>query len=240
MSVAMKVGQKIEVENAGWTFGGNVADTFVDHIKVSVPLYESGHDLICQLSDYFIGEDSTAYEIGVSTGELLKKLAVHNGSKTKSKWIGLDTVPEMTTKAREHCADTPNISILDEDARLFEFEKSDLIVSYYCMQFIPPRDRQALFDKIYESLNWGGAFMLFEKTRAPDARFQDIMTQLYADFKLRNGFNPDEIVGKTRSLKGVLEPFSTQGNIDMMKRAGFVDIMTVQKYLGFEGFLAIK
>ena len=45
---------------------------------------------------------------------------------------------------------------------------------------------------------------------------------------------------KTRSLKGILEPFSTQGNIDMMKRAGFVDITTVQKSLCFEGFFAIK
>lgn len=240
MGAAMKVGQKIEVENAGWTFSGKVADTFVDHIKVSVPLYESGHDLICQLSDYFVADGSTCYEIGVSTGELLKKLAVHNASKPKAKWVGLDTVAEMTAKAREHCGDVPNISILDEDARLFEFEKSDLIVSYYCMQFIPPRDRQDLFNKIYESLNWGGAFIMFEKTRAPDARFQDIITTLYNDFKLRNGFSTEEIVGKTRSLKGILEPFSTQGNIDMMERSGFVDIMTVQKYLGFEGFLAIK
>lgn len=236
----MKVGQKIEVENASWTFSGNVPDTFVDHIKVSVPLYESGHDLTCQLSDYFVGDVSTCYEIGVSTGELLKKLAVHNGAKTGAKWIGLDTVPEMVTKAKAHCADVPNIQILQEDARLFDFEKADLIVSYYCIQFIPPRDRQQLFDRIYNALNWGGAFIMFEKTRAPDARFQDIMTTLYNDFKLRNNFSPDEIIGKTRSLKGILEPFSTQGNLDMMARAGFVDIMTVQKYLSFEGFLAIK
>ena len=45
---------------------------------------------------------------------------------------------------------------------------------------------------------------------------------------------------KTRSLKGILEPFSTQGNLDLLSRAGFVDVMTVQKYLCFEGFLAIK
>lgn len=236
----MKVGQKIEVENAGWTFGGKTPDTFVDHIKVSVPLYESGHDLICQLSDYFVADGSTCYELGVSTGELLKKLALHNKAKPTAKWIGLDTVPEMVEKGRAHCADVPNIEILEEDARLFELEKSDLIVSYYCMQFIPPRDRQELFNKVYETLNWGGAFILFEKTRAPDARFQDIITTLYSDFKLRNGFSTDEIVGKTRSLKGILEPFSTQGNLDMMARAGFVDVMTVQKYLGFEGFLAIK
>ena len=37
-----------------------------------------------------------------------------------------------------------------------------------------------------------------------------------------------------------MEPFSTQGNIDLMKRAGFVDIMPVSKWVCFEGFLAIK
>ena len=62
-----------------------------------------------------------------------------------------------------------------------------------------------------QRLNWGGAFVLFEKVRGPDARFQDILSQLYNEFKLRNGFSSEEIVEKTRSLKGVLEPFSTQG-----------------------------
>jgi tRNA (cmo5U34)-methyltransferase len=76
--------------------------------------------------------------------------------------------------------------------------------------------------------------------RGADARFQDIITALYNDYKLRAGYTPDEIINKSRSLKGVLEPFSTQGNLDMLRRAGFVDINTVQKYLCFEGFLAIK
>jgi hypothetical protein len=49
-----------------------------------------------------------------------------------------------------------------------------------------------------------------------------------------------EIINKSRSLKGTLEPFSTNGNLDMLRRAGFVDIMTVIKYVPFEGFLAIK
>jgi tRNA (cmo5U34)-methyltransferase len=115
-----------------------------------------------------------------------------------------------------------------------------MIVCYYTVQFIDPSVRQELMDKLYASLNWGGALLLFEKVRGSDARFQDILTTLYTDYKLRKGYTPEEIISKTRSLKGVLEPFSTQGNIDMLKRAGFVDINTVQKYLCFEGFLAIK
>ena len=46
--------------------------------------------------------------------------------------------------------------------------------------------------------------------------------------------------GKANSLIGILEPFSSQGNIDLLKRAGFKDICTVSKLLCFEGFLAIK
>lgn len=236
----MGVGQDIVAENAGWTFGGDVPDTFVDHIKLSVPLYESGHDLICQVSDFFVKNDSVCYEIGTSTGELIRKMAEHNSGKPDARWIGYDVEKAMVDAATQHCKDTPNISIHLEDARLAEMEKADMIVSYYTMQFIPPRYRQELFDKIYETLNWGGALVIFEKVRGPDARFQDIITQLYNDFKIRNGFTGEEIVEKTRSLKGVLEPFSTQGNIDLMNRAGFKDVTTIQKYLGFEGFLAIK
>ena len=81
---------------------------------------------------------------------------------------------------------------------------------------------------------------MYEKVRANDARFQDIMTGLYTDYKLDRGYTPEEIVAKSRSLKGVLEPFSTEGNLEMLRRAGFVDIITVQKYMNFEGFLAIK
>ena len=137
----MGVGHSIDVKNAGWTFGGSTPENFVEHIKQSVPLYEEGHSLTCQLSDFFVSDASVCYEIGVSTGELLKKLALHNSAKPNAKWIGLDPVEAMVETARAHCADVGNIQILHEDARVMEFETSDLIVSYYCMQFIPPRDR---------------------------------------------------------------------------------------------------
>ncbi|MEE9426548.1 MAG: methyltransferase domain-containing protein [Paracoccaceae bacterium] len=236
----MGVGQKISAKNASWTFGDDVPNTFVDHIKSSVPLYEMGHELVCQVSDFFVKNDSVIYEIGTSTGELLRKLAEHNAGKPDASWVGIDVEKAMVKAAVEHCKDIPSIQILHDDARLMDLEKSDMIVSYYTMQFIPPRHRQELFEKIYETLNWGGAFVLFEKVRGPDARFQDIISQLYNEFKTNNGFSSEEIVEKSRSLKGVLEPFSTQGNLDLLDRAGFEDVMTIQKYLCFEGFLAIK
>lgn len=236
----MKVGDKIQAPNAGWSFGADVPETFVSHVSRSVPLYEQGHSLICQLSDFFCDDGSVCYELGVSTGELLRKLAEHNQAKPDARWIGLDVEAKMVARASEHCAGIRSIEVLNEDIRLYPYKPCDMIVSYYCIQFVPARDRQALFDRIYESLNWGGAFILFEKVRAPDARFQDLMVALYNDYKLAQGFTPDEIMSKSRSLKGVLDPFSTEGNLGLIKRAGFVDVMTILKYVCFEGFLAIK
>ena len=236
----MKVGHDIETARADWSFGGDVADTFVDHIRQSVPFYDAGHDLICSLSDYFCHDDSICYEIGVSTGQLIRQLAEHHRQKARVRWVGIDPVEKMIAKAKEHCAGLSNVEVTVGDALTYEFEKTDFITSYYCIQFIHPRQRQDLFNRLYERLNWGGALVMFEKVRGPDARFQDILVSLYNDFKQRNGFSPDEILNKTASLKGVLEPFSTEGNLGLLRRAGFTDTMTVFKYLCFEGFLAIK
>ena len=108
------------------------------------------------------------------------------------------------------------------------------------VQFIDPSIRQNLIDKIYLSLAWGGAFFFIEKVRGSDARFQDILNQFYNEFKLDNGFSYEEILNKTMSLKGVLEPFSSEGNLGLLKRAGFQDIMTVMRWGCFEGVIAIK
>lgn len=233
------VGDSIAAPNASWSFGADVPETFVDHVRRSVPLYEVGHDLICEVSDFFVKDDSVCYEIGVSTGELLGKLARHSARK-RARWIGIDVEESMIDKATKHLAGVPNAEVHVGDAVSWDFQRTDLVVSYYCLQFVPPKARQIVIDTIYERLNWGGGFLLFEKVRACDARFQDMMMQLYQEFKLRQQFSPSEIVAKARSLKGVLEPFSTQGNLDLLKRAGFVDVISIMKYVCFEGFLAIK
>jgi tRNA (cmo5U34)-methyltransferase len=236
----MEVGNKISANNANWSFGGETAKNFDNHVEKSVPYYNDGHNLICKVSDFFVKNDSFVYEIGTSTGEFIFKLSEHNKNKPKVKYFGIDVEKDMINLAKAKVRNQKNINFVFDDALQYEFEKSDFIVAYYTVQFIKPSERQKLIDKIYESLNWGGAFLLFEKVRGSDARFQDIMTSIYHDYKLDQGFTPDEVVAKRRSLKGVLEPFSTQGNIDMLKRSGFEDIISIMKYASFEGFLAIK
>jgi len=233
------VGDDIKAENASWTFGGNVPRSFDSHVRKSVPLYLEGHELIVRIADYFLQENSTVYELGTSTGELLNKIAT-NCKKGSVRFIGVDREPGMIEEARKKCSNDGRISFEVSEITEFPLEPCDLIVSYYTIQFVHPKFRQEIINRIYQSLNWGGAFVLFEKVRAPDARFQDLMTGLYTDYKLEQGYSSDEIVSKSRSLKGVLEPFSTNANYEMLERAGFKDYMSVMKYISFEGILAIK
>ena len=226
--------------NTAWSFAGTTAEHFREHARRSIPFYDVGHDIVCKLSDFFVRADSIVYEIGVSVGDLLIKLVRYHRDKPQCQWVGLDLEKNMIKKAQEKFEREKNVSLQIADIVLYDLEPTDLVVSYYCIQFISPKWRQQVIDKIYNALNCGGAFIWFEKVRASDARFQDLMSTLYTDYKLEQNYSPDEIIAKTRSLKGIMEPFSTQGNMDLLKKAGFVHTTIVFKYLCFEGILAIK
>jgi tRNA (cmo5U34)-methyltransferase len=233
------VGDEIKSERGNWSFKSGVAKTFDSHVERSVPLYQEGHDLILDITDYFIKENSTIYDLGCSTGELLTKLHQHHSHKNNLKYYGLDYSDEMIREAKTRTKEK-NIFLESKDITKVKPKNNSLTILYYTLQFINPSVRQDVINNIYNSLEWGGALILFEKVRASDARFQDILSTTYDEYKIRNNFTMEEISSKTRSLRGQLEPFSTQGNIDMMKRAGFVDINSILKYICFEGFIAIK
>ena len=239
---APSIGDNIGAGHAAWSFFGLEGACFSEHIRKSVPFYDEGHDLVCRISDFFVTSPSPSvcYELGTSTANLLIKLAKHNQHKKNVRWVGIDLAPELIAEGLKKTGELKNVELVVDDIVTYEYEPTDFIVACLTVQFVPPRIRQELINKIYNALNWGGGFVLFEKVRAPDARFQDMMTSLYNDFKLGQGYTSEEIINKAQSLRGILEPFSTEGNLGLLRRAGFEDIMTIMKYVCFECYLAIK
>ncbi len=233
------LGDGIETDGR-FSFGGNVPQHFEEHARRSIPLYEEGHELILKISDFFVAEGSVVYDLGCSTGRLLRLLAERHAAQG-IRCIGVEREPAMLEYAARQNAH-PAVEYVAEDLLQFDLgqERADLIICYYTVQFVRPAVRQELINRIFQALRWGGALLLFEKTRGPDARFQDLLTGLYNDFKLERGYGSEEILHKSRSLRGLLEPFSTQGNLDLLARAGFQDCMTILKYICFEGMIAIK
>jgi len=237
----IKVGQNILTKNANWKFNNISAKNFDNHIKKSVPLYDWSHELGLKVSDFFLTENikTNYYDLGCSTGTFINKLSSRNSNK-KINYYGIDEIKDMCKISKKNNQSNKSVIILNKKIQNLKMLKSSFVTSFFTIQFTHPSYRQMIFKKVYKSLNWGGGFLVFEKVRAQDARFQDIITQLYNEYKLDQKFTPNQIISKTMSLKGVLEPFSSNANVEMFKRAGFKDVITIFKFLCFEGFLAIK
>ncbi len=232
-------GENIKTENANWSFKGSVPKNFDKHIVKSVPLYEWSHELGLKVSDFFLPNNSLVYDIGCSTGSFIKNLADRHKNKSL-KIYGIDEIKQMVEISKKKNKKNKNVKILQENLINFKLKKSNLISSFYTIQFIHPSKRQKLFNHIYQSLEWGGAFIFFEKVRGPDARFQDMISQIYQEYKIDQGYSSEEIIAKSRSLKGVLEPFTSKANNQYLTRAGFKDVYSIMKFLCFEGWVAIK
>ena len=235
-------GDKISAKNSAWSFEGNVAYNFNNHILRSVPFYLEGHNIVLNLSDFFLKKKSVCYDLGCSTGTLLKKLNKKHSDKNII-FNGIDSVKEMVKFSRSKNATKKKINkinFIKKDLEKLKFTKNDLVISYYTMQFVEPEYRQIIFNRIYKSLKFNGGFIIFEKIRASDARFQDIFNSVYNEFKIENNYSHDEIMNKYRSLKGILEPFTDLENLNHFKNAGFNHIITVFQWTCFKGYLCIK
>ena len=233
----MKVDKNINSKRSNWRFDKSVVKNFDEHISKSVPFYKITHDIIVKLSDFFLKDNSLCYDLGCSNGTLLKEIALRQ-KKNNIKFIGYDISKDMIIEAKKK--EIKNLNFYQKDITKIPLKKSDMIICVYILQFVQPKFRQVLINKIFKSLNWGGVLVLVEKIRGNDARFQDIFIFLHHDYKKRKGFKTDEIYNKEISLRGVLEPYSIKANMDFMKRAVFKDIMPFFQYLGFKGFLSIK
>ena len=233
-----KMGNKISLKKS-WNFNGNVPLFFDKHISLSVPFYEECHNLLLEISDHFVSENSNIYDIGCSTGKFTKKLFKRHNSLKKYNVYGLDLSKEMIKFAKKNNK-FKNLIFKNEDINNFKFDKSSLIISYYTIQFLKYGKRSKLIKKIFNSLESGGAFLFFEKIRGSNGKFQDIYNSNYYNFKLAQGFTHSEIYNKSVSIKGNLEPETSLNNIQLLKSAGFKKIEVIFKFNCFEGICAIK
>ena len=111
-------------KRVAWSFGGNIPKKFENHIKNSIPYYLEGHKIINKLSDFFLFDDSTCYDLGCSTGNLLIKLASFTNKK-EIKFNGLEIEKKMYSLAKDNIKKNKikNIKIHNTDIKKFKLKK---------------------------------------------------------------------------------------------------------------------
>jgi tRNA (cmo5U34)-methyltransferase len=222
-----------------WNFNLKNISSFEKHIDKSVPFYKNCHFIFLSLSDFFIQKNSRIIDLGCSSGNYLSKLYDKNKFDISLAFEGYDAVPEMIKFCKKKY-NKKKINFFKKDVVNINFKNSSLISSFYTIQFIKQSKRQKLINRIYNGLNKNGAFFFIEKVLSENSETQNMFTQIYNEFKIKNGISPANVLKKSKSLKGVLMPLKSSENIKMLKKAGFKNIQLVIKYGQFEGILAIK
>lgn len=218
------------------TFSFNSIQNFDNHILQSIPNYDLLFETIKILSDYFVRDNTNVYDIGCSTGKLLKSL--DEKYDLNVKYIGLDESSNLLPK-ESLSTKTIFLNRNLNDKSKYDFDNASLIFSIFTLQFLNKEIRQPLVNKVYDSLIPGGAFIVAEKVFCNDAKMQDIFTSSYYDFK-KKSFTEKQILDKEVDLRKILKPGNDKDLQTLLLDAGFTNFTLFYKFLNFEAYLCVK
>jgi tRNA (cmo5U34)-methyltransferase len=209
-------------------FSFDTIDDFDDHIAQSIPNYHTLSEAICNLSTYFMMEDTQVIDLGCSTGKLLERLP-HLGKK-----IGIDIADNLLPQSHGE-----TLYVRKDLRALNNLGKSSLILSIFTLQFIPYEDRPHILSTIYESLVEGGAFIWAEKVREESGELEQVLHGAHYDFK-RKAFTAEQILNKERDLRPIMKVNSSTRNQILAENAGFTVGTMFWKFFNFEAWVYIK
>ena len=234
-----KVDDAISAVEGGWEFTLEVAEQFDTHVRKSIPLYDEIQRMTVDMSEWFIHNGSTVYDIGSSTGETVLHLQEKHASKENVRFIGIESSETMIKKARNKVS-ANNVQFLHQDVVQTEFKEADLVISLFTLQFLGMPERTQVMRRVYQCLRSGGAVIMAEKILAEEGQFDEMWVELYWDFKKRQGLSDDQILQKARSIRGVLRPVTLTDNVNLLRMIGFTSTDVFFKWYNFAGILAIK
>jgi len=215
------------------------AATFEEHLHASIPGLDDLRTILVGLSRSFVQPETTALDIGCSTGTLMRLIRDANADRSGVRYVGIDAEPCF----RQHWHDSPDdMRFYVCDARSFDgIRNMSLVCSVFTLQFIPERHRVELLRRVHGGLIEGGALLIAEKVLAESAAMQDVLTFDYYDHK-RQHFSSDEILDKERSLRGLMTCWRESQIVHALLTAGFgaAEIHRVWQNRIFVGLVAVR
>ncbi len=222
-------------------FDAEVAAVFDDMLLRSVPFYKESQELTRRFAINALKEGGIVYDLGCSTASLLLAIERALGKVDTVRLIGIDNSAAMIEHARKKIeAYGSGIELFEGDILQFPYEKAQVIISNYTLQFIRPLVRDTLVRSVAEALNEGGVFIFSEKVVSEDPKLNKELIDCYYDFKKSQGYSEYEIVQKREALENVLIPYTMNENIQMAKNSGFKTCEVLFRWANFATFIAIK
>jgi len=221
-------------------FDDDVAEVFSDMIQRSVPGYGTMLSMIGLAAERYIQPGTYAYDLGCSLGA--STLAISKGRVGDDFQIkAVDKSEAMVGKARLNLSTlSTHVELTCADVREVKIESASLVVLNLTLQFLPREDRLSLLTKVARGMVPGGALILSEKVLFSDPTRQQVMTDLYYDFKRANGYSDLEIAQKRNALEKVMVLDTIEEHKERLESAGFSSHEMWFQAMNFMSILAIK
>jgi tRNA (cmo5U34)-methyltransferase len=231
-----------EVASGSFEFNESVVRVFPDMIERSVPGYKTLLELTPLVVKRAVLPNSNVYDLGCSLGAatLAARRAIH---VPNVRIIGVDNAPDMVERCRALVAqDNSNVpvDIVLGDVIHHNYEDASLFLMYFTLQFVAPKERLGLLQKIHRALTPGGALLLAEKLCFDEADGQTWMDEHHLDFKRSQGYSDLEIANKRQAIENVLVPQTQTSHEEALALAGFRQTRLWFQCLNFAAFVAIK
>lgn len=222
-----------------WAFDAEVTNVFENMLERSIPQYSVMRDLCFKIGRNFVSPDTHIFDLGCSTGEALAPFVESFGQT--NLFTGIDVSDSMLIKAAERYADNESVTIERLDLRRqYPVGAPSLVLGVLVIQFTPIEYRQQILQRIYDSLEVGGAFILVEKVIGATAILDDTFVSEYYALKTENGYTQEQIDRKRVSLEGVLVPVTAEWNEELLHQTGFRKLDCFWRFLNFAGWVAVK
>lgn len=210
------------------------SDNFDEHINKSIISYNNLVDMIITVSGFFIQDNTTVYDLGCSTGKILRKIKKASHANNVS-YIGIDNETAFSSYWEEK-----DIEFKIEDVRKLKFDSDvSLAISTFTLQFLPTIDRVKLLKNIYDSLIPNGALILCEKTYSNDSMLQEVFTFANYDYKSKF-FRYDDIMFKEKELRASMNIRSWDAILQEVEKIGFKKYEVFWKAYNFVGVILVK
>ncbi|ALP54489.1 tRNA (cmo5U34)-methyltransferase [Candidatus Tenderia electrophaga] len=223
-------------------FNEAVARVFPDMIRRSVPGYGTLITLLGLLAEEYARPGSNIYDLGSSLGAAtlaMRRRIPHHDCRI----IAVDNSAAMVERCRSHVAEDLSpieVETRCADIRDIEFQNASIVVLNFTLQFLPPRERTPLLQKIHAGLLPGGALVLSEKIAFADAGDAQLLDRLHLAFKKANGYSALEISQKRSALENVLVPETLPQHHQRLKETGFRHSHSWFQCMNFASILAVK
>jgi SAM-dependent methyltransferase len=204
-----------------WEFDDNVAKRFQFEARTNIPDYQRVIDTCLNIANKKFDKSISIIDIGSALGHTLD-IFIKDGFKNI---IGVDNSPEMINNSLH--------SNKVKYSTKLPAGNYDMVLANWTLHFID--ERKEYIKDVYDNMNTDGVFILSDKTPQ-----DNLIKEMYYDFKRSNGITDEYIYEKEEKLKGYMNLMPIRWYLDTMKLTGFRNIQIINSRFGFVTFYAEK